>query len=239
MSEPRALLVALRDRSDPMLDHEWRCFAERSGLPLDHLSVHCMVDGRPDRGTLLRHDAIFFGGSGAYSVLDDVSWIREALEVLQEVVALQVPSWASCFGFQGLSVALGGEVVYDESRAEMGSTRLALTAAGQADPVLSVLPEQFWAQEGHHDRVVQIPRGVTLLATGTVIAEQAFKVDGAPFYASQFHPELTVEHTLARFRHYRDQYIGDRGDDLLEQLETGEDTPEMGQVLRRLVRMGR
>jgi GMP synthase (glutamine-hydrolysing) len=198
-----------------------------------------MVDGRPGRELMLRHDAIFFGGSGAYSVLDEVSWIREALSVLQEVVELRVPAWASCFGFQGLSLALGGQVVYDEARTEMGSTLLALTEEGAADPVLSVLPQRFWAQEGHHDRVLEVPRGVTMLATGELVPEQAFKVDGAPFYASQFHPELTVEHTLARFRHYRDEYIGDRGDEILEQLEAGEDTPQMGQVLRRLVRLGR
>ncbi len=237
--EPRALLIALRDPHDPMLGHEHLCFSERSGLPLDHVDVHCMVDGKPGRARLEAADAVFFGGSGAYSVLDAVPWIRHGMEVLQQVVELRVPAWASCFGFQGLSVVLGGRVVHDDDLTEMGSTMLALTAAGLADPVVQVLPQTFWAQEGHHDHVVELPAGVTALATGQRVTHQAFKVDGAPFYASQFHPELTVQHTLARFRHYQDEYISEDAEAVFRRLAAGEDTAEMGDVLPRLVRLGR
>jgi GMP synthase (glutamine-hydrolysing) len=237
MSEPRALLVALRDPHDAMCAHEHRCFAERAGLPLDHVDVHGMPGGRPSRGQLARYDAIFFGGSGAYSVLDDVPWIRDGLDVLQEVASMQKKAFASCFGFQGLSLALGGTVIHDNDLTEMGATRLSLTAEGQADPVMSVLPTEFWAEEGHHDHVMELPKGVTLLATGSRVRLQAFKVDGIPFYASQFHPELTVRRTLERFIHYRDHYIDEGADAIFAMLEAGEDTPEMGEVLKRLVRL--
>ena len=235
MAQPRALLVALRDPSDAMCAHEHRCFAERAGLPLDRLDVHGMPTGRPDVGTLKRYDVIFFGGSGAYSVLDDVGWIRDGLDVLQQVLELRKKAWASCFGFQGLSLALGGRVIHDDELTEMGSTKLTLTEAGQADPVVSTLPRSFWAQEGHHDHVVALPPGVTLMATGAQVELQAFKVDGAPFYASQFHPELTVKSTLERFVHYQDHYINDGHDEVFAMLAAGEDSPEMGHLLRRLV----
>jgi len=239
MALPRALLVALRDAHDPMCQHEHQCFAERAKLPLDHVHVHSMTAGRPTTAELRSFDAIFFGGSGAYSVLDDVSWIKEGLSVLLEVVELRKKAWASCFGFQGLSLAMGGRVIHDDALTEMGSTWLELTPEGEADPIVSVLPKGFWAQEGHHDHVMGLPPGVTLLATGSQVRLQAFKVDGAPFYASQFHPELTVPRTLERFRHYQAHYVDDvaqGADDMAAKLVSGQDTREMGEVLARLVR---
>jgi GMP synthase (glutamine-hydrolysing) len=233
----RALLVALRDPDDPMLAHERMCFAERSGLPLEQVHVHPMVHGRPDRAKLQSYDVLFFGGSGAYSVLDNVPWIHDGLAVLQEVVDLGKKSWASCFGFQGLSLAMGGTVIHDDDLTEMGATQLTLTPAGRADPILSVLPEPFWAEEGHHDHVIDLPNGVTLLATGSKVRNQAFKVNGIPFYASQFHPELTVQRTLDRFIHYRDHYIEEDADAVFAMLAAGQDTPEVGQLLRRLVEL--
>ena len=235
---PRALLVSLREPADPMAAHERRCFAERSRLPIESVAVHHMTEGRPSRELLRRHDVAFFGGSGAYSVLDDVGWIKDGLATLIDVVELRLPAWASCFGFQGLALAMGGEVVADVARQELGSVQLSLTEAGKEDPILSVLPPAFFAQQGHHDHVDGLPRGVTLLATGAAIPHQAFKVDGAPFWASQFHPELTAESTLDRYLHYRRLYSRDADADAeLARMKAGIDTPEMGEVLPRLVQL--
>jgi len=235
---PRALLVSLREPSDPMAAHERRCFAERSRLPLDAVAVHPMTEGRPSRELLRRHDVALFGGSGAYSVLDDVAWIKDGLATLIDVVELRIPAWASCFGFQGLSLAMGGKVVADVQRQELGSVKLSLTDTGKEDPILSVLPPTFFAQQGHHDHVDGLPPGVTLLATGQAIPHQAFKVDGAPFWASQFHPELTAQSTLDRYLHYRRLYSRDTDADAeLARMKAGVDTPEMGEVLPRLVQL--
>jgi GMP synthase (glutamine-hydrolysing) len=236
---PKALLVSLREPHDPMTAHERACFADVARLPLDHLSVHFMTDGPLPGGSLGRYDAVFFGGSGAYSVLDDIPWIREGLVALQRVVDARRPAWASCFGFQGLARALGGEVVHDEARSELGATLLHLTEAGRVDPLLGALPAQFWAQEGHHDRVTVLPPGVHRLATGDLCPEQAFRVDGAPFWASQFHPELTAHSTLARFEHYRAHYFDgppEAFDAVAARLAAGVDSPEVSELLARLVR---
>jgi GMP synthase (glutamine-hydrolysing) len=222
-----------------MAVHERACFAGRAELPLDAVDVHPMVDGRPDLGRLASYDAVFFGGSGAYSVLDDVPWIRDGLRTVLDTVERRVPAWASCFGFQGLALALGGEVVRDDARQELGAFELELTGAGQADPLLSKLPPVFWAQEGHHDHVDALPPGVTLLAAGRgAVRNQALRVDGTPFYASQFHPELTAATTIERFLHYRALYSepGTDGDAVVERLRAGRDTPEMATLLSRLVR---
>jgi GMP synthase (glutamine-hydrolysing) len=240
VSEPRALLVSLRDPADPMAWQERRCFADRAAIPEDHVDLWTMANGKPPREKLRTYDGVFFGGSGAYSVLDDVQWIKEGMQLCLDVAEERVPAYASCFGFQGLALVMGGEVVRDDDRQELGAYELALTAEGAADPVLGVLPARFWAQEGHHDHVMRLPKGVTLLATGSGTHNQAFKVDGAPFWASQFHPELTIATTVERFLHYAALYSAPgTSDAVVQHLHAGQDSPEMAHVLARLVRLGR
>jgi GMP synthase (glutamine-hydrolysing) len=237
---PRALLVSLRDPDDPMALQERRCFADRAGLPVDAVDLHPMAHGRPDRARIRSYDTVFFGGSGAYSVLDDVPWIRDGMATVLDVVEARVPAWASCFGFQGLALALGGEVVRDDARQELGAFELELTEVGAADAVISVLPRRFWAQVGHHDHVDRLPPGVTPLAMGCgAVPNQAFRVDGTPFYASQFHPELTSATTIERFLHYAALYSGpgSDADRVVSSLRAGRDTPEMAELLVRLVRV--
>ena len=47
------------------------------------------------------------------------------------------------------------------------------------------------------------------VATGRAVHTQAFRVDGAPFWAAQFHPELRKATTLERWNYYRSHYSGD------------------------------
>lgn len=234
----RALLISLRDPSDPMAEHERKCFADRSSLPIEAVDMHAMQGGRPSSEVLKGYDAVFFGGSGAYSVLDDVKWIRDGVDVCFDVIRLKIPGYASCFGFQGLALHMGGEVVSDASRQELGATPLQLTDAGAADALFRSLPRRFDAQEGHHDHVMKLPPGVTLLATGDVSYYQAFRVDGAPFWASQFHPELTRETTVARFVHYMELYSTNKeeAEKTLQSLGSRQDSPELSGLLAKLVR---
>jgi hypothetical protein len=78
----------------------------------------------------------------------------------------------------GLALALGGEVNRDDARQELGAFPIDLTEAGRSDPLFGLLPPTFDAQLGHHDHVDRLPPGVTLLATGRAVRNQAFKVDG-------------------------------------------------------------
>jgi GMP synthase (glutamine-hydrolysing) len=235
---PRALLIALRDADDPMIAHERACFARRAELDLSALDVHAMPDGVPSRMQLASYDAIFFGGSGAYSVFDDVTWIHDSRALLLEACGLDVPTWASCFGFQSLALALGGRVVHDASRMELGATCMQLTPAGKADPLFSTLPDHFWVQQGHHDHVTDLPESVGLLATGEVVHPQAFRVPGTNVWASQFHPELTADDVAMRLRFYGQNY--DVSDDAIAKLSGPKDSAAseiaVGAMLARMVR---
>ncbi len=233
---PRVLLISLRDPSDSMAEHEARCFAEHLQIARGSLQVHAMPTGWPDLDGV---DLVLFGGSGAYSVLDhpDVPWIKQGIDLLVEVVDRKVPAWASCFGFQGLALALGGEVRHDPSRQEMGAVWMQTTAEGRKDPIFGHLPAAgFWAQQGHQDCVDRLPAGVIHTARGDRVEHQALKVEGAPFWAAQFHPELTVQSTMDRARHYAERYMApEELEGVLADMATGQDTPEVSTLLAHLL----
>lgn len=231
----RPVLVSLRDPDDPMAAQELRCFQESAGLP-ELVKVHA-AEGALGDALLADAEMLFFGGSGKYSVLDAHGWVQDMLGFLVRVVDAKVPAWASCFGFQGLALALGGEVNRDDARQELGAFPVSLTEAGVADPLFQGLPPRFPVQLGHHDHVDRLPPGVTLLCTGDAVRNQAFKVDGAPFWAAQFHPELRKATTTERWNYYRALYSGNpeeaaRIDRLLAE---SPDTEQAQVILRRFV----
>lgn len=232
----RPLLISLRDPDDPMAEQELRCFRSTTGLA-DLPKVHAIATPL-DAALLDSADVFFFGGSGAYSVLDTHAWVRNMLDFLCRVVDARKPAWASCYGFQGLALALGGEVNRDDARQELGAFPID-RVPGLADPVFDCAPPTFYAQLGHHDHVDVLPPGVTLLATGRAVHNQAFRVDGAPFWAAQFHPELRKATTLERWNYYRSHYSGDpaaaaRIDQIMND---SPDTPEAEGIIRQFVKV--
>ncbi len=232
-----ALLISLRDPNDPMATQEQRCFAETAQCTVEL----CFAVGRIlDRDVLSDRPAVFFGGSGAYSVLDKEPWIHGLLDFLVYTAEADVPAYASCFGFQGLALAMGGQVNRDEERQELGAFEIFLTDAAAQDPLYQLLPPRFFAQLGHHDHVDVLPAGVTLLATSALSHHQAFKVDGAPFWASQFHPELTKRTTYERFQFYLEHYADtpERAAEIDAEMRAAPETKVTQILLRELVKLG-
>lgn len=230
----RRVLVSLRDPHDPMSQQELRCFRESTGLP--DLEIAYANAGELDDRLLDEASMLFYGGSGAYSVLDQHQWLKDMLDKLVVTVDRKIPSWASCFGFQGLALALGGEVNNDDARTELGAFDVDLTSHGMADPLFSHLPASFPVQLGHHDHVDRLPSGVTLLVSGRKIHNQAFKVDGAPFWASQFHPELRKATTIERWNYYRALYADPaKAAGIDAMMEAAPDTPDSQTILQKFV----
>ncbi len=231
----RPVLVSLRDPDDPMSRQELRCFAESAGIP--DLEIAYASAGQLDDRLFDEAGMLFFGGSGAYSVLDTHPWVRQMLDRLVECVDRKIPAWASCFGFQGLSLALGGEVNRDDARQELGAFPVDLTDQALLDPLFANLPRTLDVQLGHHDHVDRLPSGVTLLATGRKVYNQAFKVDSAPFWAAQFHPELRKATTIERWNYYRAHYAGNpaEADRIDRVMAESPDTERAQGIIRRFV----
>ena len=234
---PRFLLLQARDPGDPMARHEQLCFANALGVPEERITLHDLLQGAPQESATACHDALLVGGSGDYSVLGDHDFLRPFFDFLAEVViGTAFPTFASCFGFQALVLAGGGEVVHDESRAEVGTYTLRLTDEGRQDPLFQGMPDPFMAQLGHKDHAARLPAGMTNLASSESAPFQALRVDGLPIVATQFHPELTRAANTERYLRYWEAYgTGDRDNDPV--LARMAESPESTALLSRWVAM--
>jgi GMP synthase (glutamine-hydrolysing) len=154
---------------------------------------------------------------------------------MREIHCLAKPTFASCWGFQAMSRALGGRCIHDLPNAEVGTIEVELTSAGREDPLFSDLPSRFAAQAGHEDHVVQLPPGAVLLASSARVREQAFRFAGKPIYCTQFHPELDRSAILERVVAYPEYVARIARVPLDEFIQSCGDTPEANSLLPRFV----
>jgi len=237
----RYLLLQVRNPDDPMRQHEVDCFARALGCRGERIAARDLLRGCPTPAELAQVDVVLLGGSGDYSVVSGGPWLAESLEAMRELVEVAKPTFASCWGFQAMARALGGEVVTDLARAEVGTRRVHLTDAGRADPVFGDLYDDahpdgaFLAQMGHQDIVDRLPPGSVRLASSDRVENEAFRIDGVPIYCTQFHPELTDEDLRLRVSIYP-RYLESVPERERERFErTLEKTPESGALLRRFL----
>lgn len=201
------LLLQARDHDDPMLEHERLCFRDTMGLRDEDLFAVNATERLPTRHELATSCAVLVGGSGDYSVLDAHDWIRDLVTFTRDELVLRgKPTFASCFGFQILVLAIGGDMIRDPEKMEMGTYGVALTPAAASDPLFAELPAAFDTQVGHKDRASRLPDGVHVFAGSTLCPMHAFRVGALPIWATQFHPELDHRTLRARYLRYRALY---------------------------------
>ncbi len=234
-SKIRYMLLQVRNRQDRMREHEVGCFARALRCRREQIRVFDLLSGVPSKATLDTADVVLLGGAGEYSVAEGGEWLPPALEAMRELDAFRKPTFASCWGFQAMARALGGEVVTDRKRAEVGTLQVGLTGDGRRDPIFGPLKNPFWAQMGHEDIVVRLPRDAVLLARTERVENQAFCIAGKPIYCTQFHPELRQADLLIRLQAYP-RYVEEVSGLTLEEFRrTCRDTPEIESVLPRFV----
>jgi GMP synthase (glutamine-hydrolysing) len=236
VKSPTILLLQARLPDDPMREHEHRCFVDRTGLPAECILSHDLCEGPPSIVDLERYDALSVGGSGAFYVSrGNLPQFDAYLDFLREAVERGHPTFASCFGYQSIVRALGGELVHDPSRAEVGTFELTLTGHGRSDPLFGGLPDRLMAQMGHKDRASLPAPGTLNLASSERCTYQALRVPSKPIWATQFHPELDRETNLDRFRRYMADYGPERQEDLQEAFDRFKESPEASGLLRRFL----
>lgn len=231
----RYLLLQIRNDDDPMVPQEVQCFARALRCPAEQISVVSLLKAEPSQSQLEQVDVVLLGGSGHYSATANAPWLDRTCDTLRRLYDLAKPTFASCFGFQVFARAMAGEVVHDLERAELGTHRLQLTDAGREDPIFGVLNECFRGQMGHEDRVNRLPQGATLLASSSLVENQAYRFDGKPIYCTQFHPELNRRDLLERVRAYPSYIERVAGMTVEKFVASCHDTPETEAVLRRFV----
>ncbi len=235
LREHNFLLLQVRNADDPMRSQEIGCFSRALSVDRSRIAIHDLLTGPPTLKQLASVDAVLLGGSGDYSVAEGGPWLEPALDGMRELVETGTPTFASCWGFQAMAKALGGEVVTDIAHAELGSIEMHLTAAGRADPLFAPLGDRFLAAAGHQDCVIRLPENAILLASSDRVQNQAFRVDGKPIYCTQFHPELNREALLERLVAYPQYVQRISGLSLDEFRATCQETEATGKLLRRFV----
>lgn len=231
------LLLQARHADDAARGEERASFAAMTGLDLEQVVPLDLLTETPTLDQIRQHDALMVGGSGAYYVTKgNLPGFQEVLTVLRQVVNVGHPTFASCFGFQLLVEAMGGQVVYDPPNMEVGTFQLQLTPAGRQDELFGYLPPIFRAQLGHKDKADSLPPGTLNLATSDRAGLQALRVPDKPIWATQFHPELTKEENLKRFNRYLDGYASLMGQDEIEAtLARFDHSPEANELLTRFL----
>ena len=218
-----------------MRHNEVECFSDKLECPEENIIVHDLISGGSLQSLLDRVDVVLVGGSGDYSVAQGGEWLPEAMDHFRELYELGKPTFASCWGFQAFAKALGGEVVTDLQRAEVGTHTFELTAAGKLDPVFGKLPSPFRAQAGHQDIVERLPDHATLLSSSSLVKNEAFTFPGKPIYGTQFHPELEKKDIVLRMNAYPEYIYKITGLTLDEFIKTCHEAPESNQLLSQFI----
>lgn len=231
----RALLLQVRNDDDPMRVNELQCFARALGIGVEQIVPIDLLSVAPTTRQLQDSEIVLLGGSGHYSAAGEGEWLDRSLDVLRQLHADRRPTFASCWGFQAMARAMGGEVVNDLSTAEVGTHELFRTEAGQDDPVFGLLDSRFPAQMGHEDRVSILPPTAVLLASSERNPNQAYHFEDAPIYCTQFHPELSRQDLHSRVEAYPEYIERIAGIPPAEFLETLRESPAAEALLPRFV----
>lgn len=207
----RVLLIQVRD-SDELARHEQTCVIEQSGLRADQIdAVNVASEPVPDAHRTAHAHIVIIGGAGAHSACDDDHFTPALLDFTKRVADADQPMLGCCWGHQFIARALGGEVVHDPTRAEVGTVHVELTQAGARDPVMGICPARFPVLAGHEDHVDALPPGAVSLARNDAHPNQAFRVQEKLIWGTQFHSELSPERLIERLKAYR-HYIPDDAD---------------------------
>ena len=151
-------ILYLQIRNDAVTRHEeLQEFARYSSLDASQFSILNVFDTPnfpPD--CVDGYDALFVGGSSDASVLkpDQYPFVQPAKVLLQYCVTQNMPVFASCFGFQLGVEALGGKVIRDPQRMEMGIYPMQLTPAARQDLLFCDIPNNFLVVSGHQERAI-------------------------------------------------------------------------------------
>jgi GMP synthase (glutamine-hydrolysing) len=156
-----------------------------------------IADGQdlPAGVSLRDFDGLMLSGSPLH-IYDRTPEVTRQIDFARAAFMARVPAWASCWGLQLATVALGGTVRLNPRGRELGVARaITTTAAGRSHPLLAGRPSVFDALCSHIDELEQLPPGAEVLAQNELSAVQALAVElpsGSILFGTQYHPEFTL-----------------------------------------------
>jgi len=118
MESLRFTLIQCRNPDDPMREQEIQCFYQALNFPGSIMTDVNILEELPHTKLFEQTQAILVSGSGDFGVIDGHSFLKLLFEFLGDVCEAGFPMFVSCFGFQALCQALGGNVIRDAKNAE-------------------------------------------------------------------------------------------------------------------------
>lgn len=238
MKRRRRILFQAREPHDPMRHQEVQCFAETIGEEVGVFEVYNLITTPTDDVRRVIEDEsvmLFIGGSGDYSISTGGPPLLERFveRVIPEIIASERPTFGSCWGYHAL-VAGGGGRVERTGDVEIGTYPVRVARPhGAEDPLLSE-HDEFHAQMGHKDWVLELPGGAVSLCENDLSKFQGARFGSGPVYGLQFHPELSVHRNRERFNHYLEHYSKGANDPEMQSiLSRFRDSPRASHILRR------
>jgi GMP synthase-like glutamine amidotransferase len=155
------------------------------GVEVEYIDLYAN-SAQPEIGSAA--GLIFMGGP--MSVNDDLSYVRQELEIIRQSVERRRPVLGVCLGSQLIARALGGRV-YKNPVKEIGWFPVCFHESARSDLLFAGLeaPELIFHW---HGETFDLPPGAQLLASSEACRNQAFRC-GDNVYGLQFHLEVTPE----------------------------------------------
>ncbi len=234
-SELKILLLQIREGGQ-VREEEHASFAAYSGLQPHQIEVLNVFDTPEFPVTVADdYDALFVGGASEANVLkpEEFPFVDTCQDLLRHCALIGKPVFASCFGFQLVVLALGGEILHKDDDFEMGTLPILLTDASIDDPLFRDIPNGFPAVSVHRQYAADLPASCEVIAY-TQQCIHVLRVKEKPFWAFQFHPEVDKKTLVERLTHYKAHYTD--GDGHLDRvLASAVETPESNHLVAKFV----
>jgi len=207
--ELKILLIQLR-LDETMCAQERRAVCRSGNVKPEQVTIVNGLEETISPADLEGHHMLIVGGTGDFSIFDDII-VREHLEkVLRHAKETNFPVLGSCWGAQFLAHIFGGVVETIPEKEELGSYLAWPTTYADDDPLFYDAPQGFWAQIGHHQSITKLPEGAVNLVATERCEIQAFTWLGSRIYGLQLHSDLNKDELIERVDHYRANYAPDQ-----------------------------
>ena len=203
------LILQLRPETEAS-DDEFQAILRKSGLNEgDVVRIRLDQNNLPDDLSLDDFSGVIVGG-GPGCVSDPApkktkveARIEDAvMGLMPEITKRDFPFLGCCYGIGILGHHLGRVVSKENYSEDVGTADCSLTEAGQNDPLLVDVPQEFHAFVGHKEAVQRLPEGCTHLVSAPTCPFQMIRF-GENVYATQFHPEADSDGFAVRIGIYK------------------------------------